>query len=158
MNSPESCKGCYREQTCELWKSTPLRQDIEAEGCDYYSNHAPTNGDRARSMSNEELAGIMQCKCPPGTECSRSIDYPCATCWLDWLNKTAEKPEKPEKSSRQTNFARITEKPEALAEEMVFYHDGLWGFIRHNVPVIRMKHRETAVAIAVEYLRQEVKE
>ena len=90
MNSPESCKGCYREQTCELWKSTPLRQDIEAEGCDYYSNHAPTNGDRARSMSNEELAGIMQCECPPGTECSRSIDYPCATCWLDWLNATAE--------------------------------------------------------------------
>lgn len=33
MKCPESCKGCYREQTCELWKSTPLRQDIEAEGC-----------------------------------------------------------------------------------------------------------------------------
>ena len=55
-----------------------------------------------------------------------------------------------------TNFEKMTSSPEALAEAMVFYHDGrLWGFIRHNVPVIRMKHRETAVAIAVEYLRQE---
>lgn len=90
MNSPESCKGCYREQTCQLWKSAPLRQEIEAEGCDYYSDHAPTNRDRIRGMSNEELAEIMQCNCPPGTECSRSITYPCATCWLDWLNSPAE--------------------------------------------------------------------
>lgn len=93
MKCPESCRGCYREQRCELWKSTPLRQDIEAEGCNYYSSHAPTNGDRIRTMNNEELAGIMQCGCPPGMVCQHSIDYPCATCWLDWLNSAAEKGE-----------------------------------------------------------------
>lgn len=109
MKCPESCKGCYREQTCKLWKSTPLRQDIETEGCNYYSSHAPTNGDRIRSMSNEELAGIMQCECPPGTECSRSIDYPCVTCWLDWLNAAAERVEE----------VRICERRESLTGTVI---------------------------------------
>lgn len=90
MKCPESCKGCYREQTCELWKSTPLREDIEAEGCDYYSNHAPTNGDRIRSMSNEELAEILKRECPPGAKVDHSRPYSCKNCWLDWLNKPAE--------------------------------------------------------------------
>lgn len=110
MKCPESCRGCYREQRCELWKSTPLRQDIEAEGCNYYSSHAPTNGDRIRTMSNEELAGIMQCECPPGTECSRSIDYPCVTCWLDWLNKPAESV----KPINDYKEVRINERRESL--------------------------------------------
>lgn len=94
----------------------------------------------------------MKClKC--GSECvfiERKLNGD-ATCWeCFYIGKPEE--------CRQTNFARITETPEALAEEMVFYHDGLWGFIRHNVPVIRMKYREDAVALAVEYLRQKVKE
>lgn len=66
MKCPESCKGCYREQTCELWKSTPLRQDIEAEGCDYYSNHAPTNFEKI-TTSPEALAEAMVFETMKGT-------------------------------------------------------------------------------------------
>lgn len=62
---------------------------------------------------------------------------------------------KPEEFRRKTNFDRLTESPEALAKEMVFCHGGLWGFIRYGIPVIRMKRREDAIDMAIEYFNQE---
>lgn len=56
-----------------------------------------------------------------------------------------------------TNFEKMTASPEVLAEEMVFYHDGLWGFIRDGSMVIRMKYREDAIDMALEYLKQKCK-
>lgn len=32
-----------------------------------------------------------------------------------------------------TNFEKMTASPEVLVEEMVFYQDGLWGFIRNGI-------------------------
>lgn len=55
-----------------------------------------------------------------------------------------------------TNFEKMTANPEALAEEMVFYHNGLWGFIRNGTPVIRMKYREDAIDMVLEYLKQNI--
>ena len=61
-----------------------IREDIKAEGC------APTNGDRVRSMSNEELAEFFKRECPPMEKVNYSCPYSCQNCWIHWLNATAE--------------------------------------------------------------------
>jgi hypothetical protein len=58
ISSPERCKGCYREQRCDLWKNKTLRQQIEAEGCDYFQDHAITNFELF-SSEIEALANAM---------------------------------------------------------------------------------------------------
>jgi hypothetical protein len=58
MSSPVQCKGCYREQRCELWRNKTLRQQIEAEGCDYFQDHAITNFELF-SSEIEALASAM---------------------------------------------------------------------------------------------------
>ena len=55
---------------------------------DYPKPHkAQTNGDRIRSMEDEELAKILgnKCICPPTTECVNRFE-----CWLEWLQQPAE--------------------------------------------------------------------
>lgn len=49
------------------------------------------NGDRIRSMSNEELANLLgdKCVCPPSGECAEASGN-CDACWLKWLNKPTE--------------------------------------------------------------------
>lgn len=61
-----------------------IREDIKAEGC------APTNGDRVRSMSNEELAEFFKRECPPMEKVNYSCPYSCKNCWIHWLNAIAE--------------------------------------------------------------------
>lgn len=58
MSSPAQCKGCYREQRCDLWRNKTLRQQIEAEGCDYFQDHAITNFELF-SSEIEALANAM---------------------------------------------------------------------------------------------------
>ena len=50
-----------------------------------------TNGDRIRSMTDEELAHILgdKCICPPAKECAESYGN-CDSCWLKWLRQPAE--------------------------------------------------------------------
>ncbi|WP_288593073.1 hypothetical protein [uncultured Victivallis sp.] len=73
-----------------------------------------------------------------------------ATCWECYYIG------KPEGFYRKTNFDVIVENPEVLAEGMVSNNNGMWEFRWHNIAVIRMKSREVAVAMAIEYLKQEV--
>ena len=50
----------------------------------------PTNDDRLRAMSYEELVGFMQeLTCPPKhrVPCGKTT---CAQCWADWLQQPAE--------------------------------------------------------------------
>ena len=90
----ELCQKCFHSSHCQLGTHAYMQPVLDG-GCAQFrpANPVLSNADRIRAMSNKELAGIMQCECPPGTECSRSIDYPCVTCWLDWLNAAAEKVE-----------------------------------------------------------------
>lgn len=94
MDSPESCKGCWRESLCDLWKSPQLRQEIEAEGCDYYSDHAPTNFERI-TKSPEILAntleGIIDCAtCPAEHLCAQYVSSDgCRVNLLRWLKEEA---------------------------------------------------------------------
>lgn len=57
----------------------------------------PTNADRIRSMSDEELAEIMVGDCPtnyPHGDCREYEKFDgnldCCKCWLDWLKQEVE--------------------------------------------------------------------
>lgn len=50
----------------------------------------PTKGDRIRQMSNEELAGVIDCPHFEGMCIHRNDEYPCKCCKRDWLNAPAE--------------------------------------------------------------------
>jgi len=54
--------------------------------------HAPTNADRIRAMSDEEMAEFFKIGCPPGYDlcgaCVPAGDI-CNGCWLDWLKQEA---------------------------------------------------------------------
>ena len=63
---------------------------------------------------------------------------------------------KPEEFRQKTNFEKMTSSPEALAEGMVCNRNGMWEFIWHDIAIIRKETREAAVAMAIEYLKQEV--
>ena len=62
--------------------------------CDSFAN--PTNGDRIRHMSNEELAEFISVhticsNCPARTdECLHNASKVCKKKWLKWLNAPAE--------------------------------------------------------------------
>lgn len=64
-------------------------------GCDDYLDHEPTNADRIRAMSDEELAKFIPdwsytpaCKCDekPYVDCNNECDK----CVLEWLKQPAE--------------------------------------------------------------------
>lgn len=63
---------------------------------------------------------------------------------------------KPEEFRQKTNFDWITKSPEVLAEGSVCNRNGMWEFVWHNIAIIRKETREAAVAMAIEYLKQEV--
>lgn len=53
----------------------------------------PTNGDRIRSMSDEELAVTLMCPNEMGVAeipCDHSDDKNCCRCLLDWLRQPAK--------------------------------------------------------------------
>ena len=53
----------------------------------------PTNADRIRSMTDEELVKLLNnslATCPPNTAKERTCRYPgrnCKQCWLEWLKQ-----------------------------------------------------------------------
>lgn len=56
-----------------------------------------TNGDKIRSMTDEELEAFFLCAldddvCPPGTSCCPKNEkiIPCCNCWKNWLKQEAE--------------------------------------------------------------------
>ena len=65
-------------------------------GCKHCGVHITkqTNADRIRSMTDEELAKMLNRSCPIGMEadesCFYSDDTKCIQCWLDWLQEAQE--------------------------------------------------------------------
>ena len=56
------------------------------------SHETPSNGDRVRAMSDEEIAKLFYANCPPkriSTDICDSMND-CTECWLDWLNQPAK--------------------------------------------------------------------
>lgn len=61
--------------------------------CDFVERPKPSNADRIRAMTDEELAqwiaGIYP-DCPPGfSPAPLGCDDVCAECWLEWLKGEA---------------------------------------------------------------------
>lgn len=52
------------------------------------SDHKPTNADRIRGLSDEELAKIIMC--PYDTEPDSCNKKGCYDCYLEWLQQPAE--------------------------------------------------------------------
>lgn len=70
-------------------KTRALLSDREAwEACGAYVPKIVTNADRIRSMSDEELAKVMDMLCPPVTNCIDGGE--CVKCWIEWLRQPAE--------------------------------------------------------------------
>lgn len=60
--------------------------------CEEKEKPKPTNGDKIRQMSNEELASKFGYPCPPlpKKHCKGIDNIECTECWLNWLNAPAE--------------------------------------------------------------------
>ena len=69
------------------------KNDVMAEGfntCEDFEPEVITNGDKIRQMSNEELAGVIECPHFEGMCMHRDDEYPCKCCKRDWLNAPAD--------------------------------------------------------------------
>lgn len=56
----------------------------------------PSNADKIRAMSDEELADLIQREvgyCAPTGYCEKASND-CKACWLDWLKQSAEEGER----------------------------------------------------------------
>lgn len=57
--------------------------------CNVYKKASQiTNADKIRSMTDEELARVMDMVCPPDTACNDGQQ--CIKCWIEWLKQPAE--------------------------------------------------------------------
>ena len=74
--------GCYKIPNTLWIHSTNI-------ACIKFEAKNPTNGDRIRQMSNEELAEFLD-YCPYGDCIHRHDEYPCKCCKRDYLNAPAE--------------------------------------------------------------------
>lgn len=67
---------------------------VYIKGLENCNERKPSNADRIRSMTDEELAEFLTARhytphCPvPQCEADESTD--CDQCWLDWLRKEAD--------------------------------------------------------------------
>ena len=61
---------------------------------EFFNRKKPTNADRIRAMSDEELAEWLYVWSGAAPNCDKelgTIDYKrCADCWLDWLKSPVE--------------------------------------------------------------------
>lgn len=72
----------------------------------------------------------------------------CRNCWYQGVPDPGPK----------TKFELFTQSPEMLAEGLVCNRNGMWEFVWHDIAIIRKETREAAVAMAIEYLKQEVEQ
>ena len=84
------CKSCEHKIVC-AFKIIEERNACMTGCSRYEKEHKPTNADRIRSMTDEELAEEMGAnidRCPPSsTICPKGG---CKDCWLGWLKQEVE--------------------------------------------------------------------
>ena len=89
--SEKAYAECSSPMRC---KSREVAFYLPGSQCDDFNRakeKTVTNGDRIRSMTDEELAKILgdKCICPPSGECAK-MSGDCVACWLQWLQQPAE--------------------------------------------------------------------
>lgn len=84
---------------CKNFGCNAAGTERTATDCEDYMSHLPTNADRIRAMTDEELAEFLfqDGDCPPERmypdscpDCGRVTLKVCHNCWLDWLKQEAE--------------------------------------------------------------------
>ena len=84
------CKSCEHKIVC-AFKIIEERNACMTGCSRYEKEHKPTNADRIRSLTDEELAeemGTTIDRCPPSsTICPKGG---CQDCWLGWLKQEVE--------------------------------------------------------------------
>lgn len=93
----KSC-GNYRYQNAEkldfedaLWMAISALRQQDVADKDVGKNEPLTNAQKIRSMSDKELAKIIEHElgCPVTGNCEK-MSRDCKACWLDWLQQPAE--------------------------------------------------------------------
>lgn len=95
MNIWANCDNCRHYDDDSLYCNDCLatRPPSKWEAAGHY--HPPTNADRIRSMTDEELADVLDHACPldnRGRDCGEDIEEfdKCKKCWLGWLKQPYE--------------------------------------------------------------------
>ncbi len=91
------CETCARNDCSERTKQDDLRIVIQ---CDDFVKHNPTNADRIRAMSDEELAVLLADEIPHGDCCNCNLEChtqfgdefkdPCHNAFYRWLKQPVE--------------------------------------------------------------------
>lgn len=86
------CKSCEHKIVC-AFKIIEERNACMTGCSRYEKEHKPTNADRIRKMSDEELAEFMNDSnaCKNFRKCNDN--WTCDACWLDWLKQGYEQSE-----------------------------------------------------------------
>lgn len=86
------CKYINKNGTCGLKGCYAYRHKCYTEDCCKCFDK-PTNADRIRGMSDEEMVKFLQepfCDRRTGKECKETFCGDCDACMLDWLRQPAE--------------------------------------------------------------------
>ena len=78
------CSDCPEYEVCRKYDLRKVRPRCK-------KNRTPkvlTNADKIRSMTDEELARVMDMVCPPDTACNDGQQ--CIKCWIEWLKQPVE--------------------------------------------------------------------
>ena len=82
--------GCvYRtkDNECDLWTDGKHKSFCDPDCNDKH----PTNADRIRDMTDEELAKYLDGFCiSQSWECPKNHKINCYDCWLEWLKQECE--------------------------------------------------------------------
>lgn len=92
------CKSCEFSNICRTGKDSLNESKVKILGCSRYEKREiKTNGDRIRSMTDEELAEFANVDgltpwCENHNPCPQIKNDPCdcSPCMLDWLKQEAK--------------------------------------------------------------------
>lgn len=86
MSRPYPCVYCTEDGYCEKYSDEEVTSWCIQGPCE---DEKPSNADRIRAMSDEDLAMLLQPGCPSRV-CRDSPPHDCYNCWLDWLKEEAK--------------------------------------------------------------------
>ena len=112
--SNKTCRECrymLHKDTFEVCTHSMTETSLFDKACEHFA--PPTNGDKIRQMSDEELAKLLGCtrriaNCPHLED-----GYPCEKCGVEYLNAPAES----EVDSKAEAAAATVEKLKEVCDE-----------------------------------------
>ena len=79
----------YDNGKCQKFSDEKYNSWCDFDQCEHQT---PSNGDRIRGMSDEELVDVLRSErfCPRSPSAFGCGPGTCEECWLDWLKRPAE--------------------------------------------------------------------